>query len=48
LKDDNPLWYDCEEEVRHKRPLSRAAQGARVLLVLALLAAASLAGRFLF
>ena len=45
---DNPLWYDCEEEVAQTRPLSRIAHVARVMLVLALLAAAYLACRFLF
>lgn len=48
MNGDNPLWYDCDEEVPHKRSLSRIAHGARVVLVLALLAAAYLAWRVLF
>ncbi|SFF85918.1 hypothetical protein SAMN04487844_1606 [Methylobacterium sp. yr596] len=47
MNGDNPLWYDCDEEARQERTGSRTAHVARVLLVLALLAAAYLAGQFL-
>lgn len=41
---DNPLWYDCDEEVPQKRTSSRVT---RVAAILALLAAAYLVYRVL-
>lgn len=45
MNGDNPLWYDCDEEVPQKRASSRIT---RVAAILALLAAAYLVYRVLF
>ncbi|EIZ84354.1 hypothetical protein WYO_3235 [Methylobacterium sp. GXF4] len=45
MNGDNPLWYDCDEEVPQKKASSRIA---RVTAILALLAVAYLAYRLLF
>jgi hypothetical protein len=44
MNGDNPLWYDCDEEVPQKRNSSRIS---RVAAILVLLAAAYLAYRVL-
>lgn len=48
MNGDNPLWYDRDEEVPIKRTSSRITRGARVTVVVTLLAAAYLAYWYLF